>query len=81
MSKRGQPRTERGFTTAGGASFCHWCHKQLQLKPGGGFHFAILLTPFDGYPVRVHKSTGGDSCLDNALANGYKRAPDGTSDI
>lgn len=61
-------RAPRGFKDQGGASFCHYCNAQLQFKAGGGFYFTRLLTPVDGYPVRVHVD-----CSPPALADGYKR--------
>lgn len=67
MSTHGKPRGLRGFRNAGGASFCHVCGKQLQMKAGGGFHFKILLTPGDRLPVRVHSKW----CRENGLKDGY----------
>lgn len=62
-------RGGRGFK-GNGASFCHHCGKQLQAKAGGGFHFVILLTPGDRYPVRAHVG-----CAEPAQVDGYKLAP------
>lgn len=59
-----------------GATFCHWCNKQLQLKAGGGYYFTHLLTPGDALPVRLHKT----KCPEQALAEGYKRLPDSAVD-
>ena len=52
-----------------GPRFCHFCGKNLRRKPGGGYWYAILLTPYDQYPVRVHSS----QCAELALNDGYKK--------
>lgn len=58
----------KGSKRDGGQSFCHYCRRQLQLKPGRGFYFEVVLTPGDGYPTRVHMG-----CMEKALLEGYKK--------
>lgn len=58
---------------AGAPSFCWVCMRQLMRAPGKGlslFYFHTVLDQ-DG---RKHRTHGG-ACLDQALADGAKRAP------
>lgn len=48
-----------------GPRVCWFCGKKLQLKRGGGYHYATIKDPI-GNELRIHLA-----CTQQAIGNGY----------
>jgi hypothetical protein len=52
-----------------GSRRCWYCGRQLQLKTGGGYHFAVVKDPLN-HELRVHKD-----CVKHVKGDGYTVVP------